>query len=37
MRFDLCYLEQRLIVEYDGRRHADSPEQWNVISTGART
>jgi hypothetical protein len=28
MRFDLCYLEQRLIVEYDGRRHADSPEQW---------
>jgi very-short-patch-repair endonuclease len=37
MRFDLCYLDQRLIVEYDGRRHADSPEQWNVISTGART
>jgi hypothetical protein len=28
MRFDLCYLDQRLIVEYDGRRHADSPEQW---------
>jgi hypothetical protein len=28
MRFDLCYLEQRLIVEYDGRQHADSPEQW---------
>jgi hypothetical protein len=28
MRFDLCYLNQRLIVEYDGRRHADSPEQW---------
>jgi REase_MTES_1575 len=28
MRFDLCYLDQRLIVEYDGRQHADSPEQW---------
>lgn len=28
MRFDLCYIKQRLIVEYDGRRHADSPEQW---------
>ena len=28
MRFDLCYLNQRLIVEYDGRWHADSPEQW---------
>ena len=28
MRFDLCYLNQRLILEYDGRRHADSPEQW---------
>jgi hypothetical protein len=28
MRFDLCYFDQRLIVEYDGRRHADSPEQW---------
>ncbi|HEU4908542.1 MAG TPA: DUF559 domain-containing protein [Propionibacteriaceae bacterium] len=28
MRFDLCYLDQRLIVEYDGRQHADSTEQW---------
>src|SRR5215218_2642723 len=28
MRFDLCYLEQRLIVEYDGRQHRDDPEQW---------
>jgi hypothetical protein len=28
MRFDLCYVEQRLIVEYDGRQHADSPHQW---------
>lgn len=28
MRFDLCYIYQRLIVEYDGRQHADSPQQW---------
>jgi hypothetical protein len=28
MRFDLCCLDQRLIVEYDGRKHADSTEQW---------
>jgi Protein of unknown function (DUF559) len=28
MRFDLCYMNQRLIVEYDGRQHADSPQQW---------
>jgi hypothetical protein len=28
MRFDLCYLDQRLIVEYDGRQHRDDPEQW---------
>jgi hypothetical protein len=28
MRFDLCYISQRLIVEYDGRQHADSPQQW---------
>jgi hypothetical protein len=28
MRFDLCYLDQRLLVEYDGRKHADSTEQW---------
>jgi hypothetical protein len=28
MRFDLCYRNQRLIVEYDGRHHADSPDQW---------
>ena len=28
MRFDLCYLDQRLIVEYDGRKHADSIEEW---------
>jgi hypothetical protein len=28
MQFDLCYLDQRLIVEYDGRQHRDDPEQW---------
>ena len=28
MRFDLCYINLRLIVEYDGRQHADSPQQW---------
>jgi len=28
MRFDLCYLDQRLIVEYDGRQHRDDAEQW---------
>ena len=36
MRFDLCYVEQRLIVEYDGRRHADSRNSGNVTSTVAR-
>lgn len=29
MRFDLCYPELRLIVEYDGRQHAEDPKQWN--------
>jgi very-short-patch-repair endonuclease len=27
-RFDLCYPEIKLIVEYDGRHHAESPAQW---------
>jgi len=27
-RFDLSYPEHRLIVEYDGRQHAESHEQW---------
>jgi hypothetical protein len=27
-RLDLSYPEVRLIVEYDGRQHADDPEQW---------
>ncbi len=27
-RFDLCYPSIKLIVEYDGRQHAESPEQW---------
>jgi hypothetical protein len=28
-RFDLCYPEIRLIVEYDGRQHAEDVAQWN--------
>jgi very-short-patch-repair endonuclease len=28
-RFDLCYPELRLIVEYDGRQHAADTRQWN--------
>jgi len=29
MRFDLCYPELRLVVEYDGRQHAEDDEQWD--------
>ena len=29
-RFDLCYLRIKLIVEYDGRQHAEDSEQWNT-------
>ncbi len=28
-RFDLCYPELRLIIEYDGRHHAEDSAQWN--------
>lgn len=28
-RFDLCYPELKLIVEYDGRQHAFDPRQWS--------
>ena len=28
-RFDLCYPELKLIVEYDGRHHAQDSEQWS--------
>jgi Protein of unknown function (DUF559) len=28
MRYDLCYLELKLIIEYDGRHHAESDRQW---------
>jgi len=28
MRFDLCYPSLKLIIEYDGRHHADDSEQW---------
>jgi Protein of unknown function (DUF559) len=27
-RFDLCYPEYKLIIEYDGRQHAFDTEQW---------
>lgn len=27
--FDLCYPELRIIIEYDGRSHAESSQQWN--------
>ncbi len=29
-RFDLCYRGIRLIVEYDGRQHAESRHQWQA-------
>ena len=29
MRLDLSYPELRLIVEYDGRQHAENTAQWN--------
>lgn len=28
LRFDLCYEAYRLIVEYDGRQHAEDSLQW---------
>lgn len=28
MRFDLCYPRLKLIVEYDGRQHAEDDDQW---------
>jgi Protein of unknown function (DUF559) len=28
-RFDLCYPEYKLIIEYDGRQHAFDAEQWS--------
>lgn len=28
-RFDLAYVEARLAIEYDGRQHAESTEQWH--------
>jgi very-short-patch-repair endonuclease len=28
-RFDLCYPEYKLIIEYDGRHHAYDDEQWS--------
>jgi very-short-patch-repair endonuclease len=29
VRLDLSYPELRLIVEYDGRQHAEDTDQWN--------
>ena len=29
MRFDLCYPELRLIIEYDGLQHLRDPAQWS--------
>jgi len=28
MRFDLCYPDLKLVIEYDGRQHAESDAQW---------
>lgn len=28
-RFDLCYPELRVAIEYDGRQHAENPQQWS--------
>ncbi|WP_353353711.1 DUF559 domain-containing protein [Intrasporangium sp. DVR] len=28
-RFDLCYPDAKLIIEYDGRQHAESDRQWD--------
>lgn len=28
-RFDLCYPQLKLIVEYDGRHHVSDPAQWS--------
>lgn len=28
-RFDLSYPEHRLVIEYDGRQHAESERQWD--------
>lgn len=28
MRFDLCYPSLKLIIEYDGRQHAENSDQW---------
>jgi hypothetical protein len=28
-RFDLCYPRIKLVVEYDGRQHAEDTKQWN--------
>lgn len=29
-RFDLSYPDSKLVIEYDGRQHAESDEQWGI-------
>jgi very-short-patch-repair endonuclease len=29
MRFDLCYPSFKIVVEYDGRQHAENDQQWD--------
>jgi very-short-patch-repair endonuclease len=29
-RYDLCYPDLRIIIEYDGRQHANDLGQWNT-------
>ena len=29
-RFDLCYADVKVIVEYDGRQHAEDPVQYDI-------
>ena len=29
-RFDLCFAQHRLVIEYDGRQHAESDAQWDA-------
>ena len=36
-RFDLCYPGIKLVIEYDGRQHADDVSQWSRTSNVARS
>ena len=37
MRLDLYYAAYRLLVEHDGRQHADDPRQWHRDITRRET